>query len=535
MITVKDVWRGILPPTTELLGGGAGLDRRVEWATSLRTRPPAFESLKGGELAFVPIKGIRLLDERLDLAAVMTSLAEKGGVAVAVTGDVSADSITVADRMMLPLLKLPDRVHLPDIQQATVRFILEQRTLIHDRQQEMQAELMQLALTGAGARAIVERLGTLTALPVFWHTDSAEPIAVMGAAPSLVAELGECRGSWERWAATSAAAAEPAVQEFRLAGDRRAVVAVIPGRRGAAGVVGLVVAGDDGGQLERVAVARAAAALAVEIDRERAVLRARDDLEGEVLSALVGGTYSSERSIMERASRLGVDITGSNAVLVLRTPVGGAPTGDAVFRAVSLWFQRRAVGGLVAPRDGGICALVPLGAGGETALRRDAERLREDCLALGADGQLTIAISRPGEGAAAVRRAYREAEQALGMGIRLLGPGRVVAFSGLGLHRLLLAMQQHAELTDYYRDTLGPLVRYDRRTGSELVATLDAYFECLCSPTDTAARLGAHRNTVLYRMRRIEEIVGVTLSDARARFDLQLCLRIREVMEAMGQ
>ena len=106
-LTVKDVWRGVLPPGTDLLGGGGGLERRVEWACALRTRPPAFEAVKGGEIAFVPVKSIRLLDERLDLLQVMVSFAEKGGVAVAVVGDVSVESIAASDRLMMPLLRLP--------------------------------------------------------------------------------------------------------------------------------------------------------------------------------------------------------------------------------------------------------------------------------------------------------------------------------------------------------------------------------------------------------------------------------------------
>ena len=101
MITVKDIWRGALPPSTELLGGGSGLERRVEWATALRTRPPAFESVKGGEMAFVPVKSIRLLDERLDLAQVMQSFADHGGVAMAVIGDVPANSIALADTLLM--------------------------------------------------------------------------------------------------------------------------------------------------------------------------------------------------------------------------------------------------------------------------------------------------------------------------------------------------------------------------------------------------------------------------------------------------
>src|SRR6202030_4658350 len=96
-ITVKDVWRGVLPAGTDLLGGGGGLERRVEWACALRTRPPAFEAVKGGEIAFGPVKSIRLLDERLDLPQVMVSFAEKGGVAGAVGADGWVGSTRPAD------------------------------------------------------------------------------------------------------------------------------------------------------------------------------------------------------------------------------------------------------------------------------------------------------------------------------------------------------------------------------------------------------------------------------------------------------
>ena len=128
----------------------------------LRTRPPAFEAVKGGEIAFVPVKSIRLLDERLDLPQVMTSFAEKGGVAVAVVGDVSVESIAAADRLMMPLLRLPDGIHAGDAHHTCVRFILDQRALLHERAQELQLSLMDLALGGAGPDKIIEKLAEVT-------------------------------------------------------------------------------------------------------------------------------------------------------------------------------------------------------------------------------------------------------------------------------------------------------------------------------------------------------------------------------------
>jgi DNA-binding PucR family transcriptional regulator len=44
-----------------------------------------------------------------------------------------------------------------------------------------------------------------------------------------------------------------------------------------------------------------------------------------------------------------------------------------------------------------------------------------------------------------------------------------------------------------------------------------------------------HRNTVLYRMRRIEEIGGLKLDDPAVRLTLHLCLRIRDVLHVSEQ
>ncbi len=220
-ITVKDVWRGVLPAGTDLLGGGGGLERRVEWACALRTRPPAFEAVKGGEIAFVPVKSIRLLDERLDLPQVMVSFAEKGGVAVAVVGDVSLDSIAAADRLMMPLLRLPDGVHATDAHQTCIRYILDQRALLHERAQELQLSLMDLALGGAGPDRIIERLAEVTGLPAAWQDESGQVRHLTGAGASVGEELEGGADALRRWGGTIAAlGADPPVREFTSGEER---------------------------------------------------------------------------------------------------------------------------------------------------------------------------------------------------------------------------------------------------------------------------------------------------------------------------
>ncbi|MDQ6848284.1 MAG: helix-turn-helix domain-containing protein [Candidatus Dormibacteraeota bacterium] len=529
LITVRDVWRGALPEGTELLGGGAGLDRRVEWATTLRTRAPAFEAIKGGEIALVPVASIRLLDERLDLADVMNGLAEKGGVAVAVVGDASPASLGVAEHLIMPLLRLPNGSHVTEMQQSVVRYIVEQRTLLHEQAQILQMELMQLALGGAGTDAIVARLGEVTGRVVAWHDAAGRLRSVSGDLPATVRDALRNGEEMLRWvAAQSVPAADPPVGEFGLPRGRSRLVAPIPGRDGVHGFVSLI--GDEHtlGQLERAAVARGASACAIELDRERAVLRARDDLEGELLAALLEGSYGSDAGVSERAHRLGFQLNEPYSVLVVRGRNAGAPV-ETLTIAARRCLARSAPGWLLTAHDNSVCALVPesVEPGERSALV--AQTLRADC-AVAVRGEVVVGVGRTRSGPQGVRQSHREAEHALRISARLQNQPAVATFADLGLHRLLVAMTQHAEMDDFYRQSAGPLVAYDERTGAGLMETLDAFFQCHGSPTETAQRLHVHRNTVLYRLRRIEEIGGLRLDDPATRLNLHLCLRIREVM-----
>ena len=557
MITVKDIWRDCLPEQTELIGGGAGLERRVEWATALRTRPPAFDTIKGGEMAFIPVRAIHMVDERLDLSQVMRSFAEKGGVAVAVVGEVSADAITIAERMMLPLLRLPAGTHVAEVQELTVRFILDQRTLLHERQQELHNQLMALALAGAGMPAIVDRLGLITQRTVAWQdldghvlhaSTQATPNSANGSGPgrsALLAMLEADTSAVRRWAeGVVAIAADPPVHEFRIgtSGLSR-LVSPIPVREDLGGFISVIAPEAELDQLARLAVARAASACAIELDRERAVLQARDELEGEFLESLISGTYSSEAAVRGRAERRGCDLGGDVVVLLARADgiTDGAASRarrDQLTTGAQGWIRRRAQAALATVRQGAVVAILPLpsttGGAPPLDLGRLANDLRLECSGALGNIDVSVGVGRPKPGIGGVRASYREAEQALTMGSRLYGAGQVTSFADLGLHRLLFAMQGHPELREFYDDQVNALVEYDRRTGAGLMKTLDAFFRCHGSPTEIAGLLHLHRNTVLYRLRRIEEIGRLDLDNPDTRLNLQLSLRVREVLAAAG-
>ena len=75
-----------------------------------------------------------------------------------------------------------------------------------------------------------------------------------------------------------------------------------------------------------------------------------------------------------------------------------------------------------------------------------------------------------------------------------------------------------------FRRLVEPLVRYDRERGSDLVRTLRVYFACGANASEAADRLFLHRNSMLYRIARIEKLTGADLKNPRIGLMLQLGL-----------
>ena len=63
------------------------------------------------------------------------------------------------------------------------------------------------------------------------------------------------------------------------------------------------------------------------------------------------------------------------------------------------------------------------------------------------------------------------------------------------------------------------------RHRSSLVQTIDAYFNYRGNISQTSERLFVHRNTLLYRLERIQEVTGQNLENADERLALHLALK----------
>ena len=103
---------------------------------------------------------------------------------------------------------------------------------------------------------------------------------------------------------------------------------------------------------------------------------------------------------------------------------------------------------------------------------------------------------------------------------------------GSGTYRLLFrVLASHPEeVTAFYDDTVAPLVRYDDQYRTDLVGTLESYFDNDCNMNATAANVFAHRHTVAYRLERVKELTGLDPLRAADRERLGLGLKAYRII-----
>ncbi len=82
----------------------------------------------------------------------------------------------------------------------------------------------------------------------------------------------------------------------------------------------------------------------------------------------------------------------------------------------------------------------------------------------------------------------------------------------------------HSESLESFRCLTTPLEDYDRDHNSDLVHTLRVFFEANANSSEAADRLFLHRNSMAYRLERVQNLTGLDLKNHKVRLALQLGL-----------
>jgi purine catabolism regulator len=81
---------------------------------------------------------------------------------------------------------------------------------------------------------------------------------------------------------------------------------------------------------------------------------------------------------------------------------------------------------------------------------------------------------------------------------------------------------------------LGPIFEYEQGENGDLILTLKTFLDMQRSWQKTAAALFAHRQTIIYRIRKISELTGLDMTETSTLAQLWFALQIHEAMDLQG-
>lgn len=510
MPTVAQVWRQVMPPGTNLIAGEDGIYNETTWVVTLRPTPPGFDRLRGNELALIDPGIARRLG--VPVLSLVMSLLEQGAGSIAILGGVNPDVIGMAEKVNLPVLVIPSENDLLALESRISGMIREERDRLYSQEKELTSTLMDLALAGRGINSILGKLGEISNRSVILLDTQFEPYFVPHDINLKVLKQ----------ALSKSFPAPPlSIKGFKVNDNTSGFLSPVSGKQRTEGFLLVTAPSTELQESDRMLARVGSLALAIEMSRIQAVEDTEEKFRTEMLESLLNGDLFSSAAA-DRADRLGLDLSKRYTVMIVQS-YGLSGDGINPKRAQSALGKKA----LCFNRGSSLMILFEVVKHSIDDMRRlkkeTAHRLSSY---LGSD--ISLGMGRSYIASDGLGFSLKEAEQALMIGKELFGEGNASFFGDLGVYRLLLSAKTE-DLKDFYKESVGQLEDYDRQHGGELVRTLE---EILKHPTivEAAAALHVHRNTLLYRIQRIQEITNMNLGDGETRLTFHLALKVRDVI-----
>ncbi|MCT9111402.1 helix-turn-helix domain-containing protein [Streptomyces mirabilis] len=148
----------------------------------------------------------------------------------------------------------------------------------------------------------------------------------------------------------------------------------------------------------------------------------------------------------------------------------------------------------------------------------DGERGGGQGTAKGAGTTVAAGVAGARVGLAELGAAWQEASAAARAVLAEPRLGPVAEWASIGPFRLLTALPPEAAHDPAVRTLLSPAHR-------ELARTAEVFLDCAGQAGRTAAELGIHRQTLYYRLSRVEQLTGLDLDDGEDRLLLHMALK----------
>src|SRR5579864_4296225 len=329
LVTVSEVLRLALPPATVVAGGAAGLGNAATWARLLRTRPTSLGRIENGEIWLLSAAALQLVGDRRAVARMVRDMGQAGVVAFVTPEALGPEVAAEADDVQTPILCVPGDTSLVEIEKAIVAVLVDRDRAIGQRVQEIYERLLATLIEDRGLELISDIVSDVTGKAVYLLDEHFQPTVQTGGGDRAAEALADVRRRY--WEGQLGNVSERPIVVRPLNEEPTALALRPLTLRGAVeGYLALVGPVEDFADFDHQVADRAASVLAIELAKQSAVVAARLRLQGDFLSDLLDDPNPPDEALVERARRLGYDLSRPHLAFVLRPrECDGASGGSA--------------------------------------------------------------------------------------------------------------------------------------------------------------------------------------------------------------
>jgi purine catabolism regulator len=292
----------------------------------------------------------------------------------------------------------------------------------------------------------------------------------------------------------------------------------------------------------------AATVASLELAKDKAVLETERRLKRDFLEDMLSGEHHSIEALLARSRSLGWDLSNKRVIMLVDLNqfedyyLRHLDHGEAYFQRIKRRFldsvsrvvlNENPLSILVERSDGVIvmphfAEEMPLSQA-QRATHTLAENICASVPKAIEELSISIAIGNFYGSVQKLRYSYREAADALTVSSRLANQPAIIWYEDVALYVLLMRFSDQSEVSRWLQQTLERLISYDQNNETELVKTLEAYFDANQVSQQAARNLFVHPKTLKYRLRRIEEILGIDPFEGDRQLGFYLATKLYQI------
>ena len=261
--------------------------------------------------------------------------------------------------------------------------------------------------------------------------------------------------------------------------------------------------------------------ISIEMQRDKKFSNVTGGLNKKILLDLIIGNVTQIEIIEERIKLLKLKLYNNLYILIVAL-------NDVNFRIIEFlknYFKTLFPTCLILEHSQNLILLLNF------ANSKELETKEDKLINLLKDNYLKAGLSSKFENIIDIRKSYLQAEKALTIGSVIKADSRLYIYDDYYFCCLLSCIDKNINLKDFCYPELFKIIEYDKALGTQYFETLYEYLNTGQNMAETAKKLDIHRNTIAYRIEKIQEITGMDLHNGETCFKLYMSYKILEMYE----